>query len=66
MKFFKLSGVHLVLENTSKDVKQKEVKDCARELCFLVKNLSNSSLFSAKNKYLSEKYLKVAKYCENN
>ena len=66
MKFFKLSGVHLVLENTSKDVKQKEVKDCARELCFLVKNLSNSSLCSAKNKYLSEKYLKVAKYCENN
>lgn len=66
MKFFKLSGVHLVIENTNIDVKQKEVKDCARELCFLVRNLSTSSLGATKNKYMSEKYLKVAKYCERN
>ena len=66
MKFFKLSGVHLVIENTNIDVKQKEVKDCARELCFLVRNLSSSSLGATKNKYMSEKYLKVAKYCESN
>lgn len=66
MKFFKLSGVHLVIENTNIDVKQKEVKDCARELCFLVRNLSSSSLGATKNKYMSEKYLKVAKYCERN
>jgi len=66
MKFFNLSGVHLVIENTNVDVKQKEVKDCARELCFLVRNLSTSSLGATKNKYMSDKYLKVAKYCEIN
>lgn len=66
MKFFKLSDVHLVIENTNVDVKQKEVKDCARELCFLVRNLSSSSLGATKSKYMSEKYLKVAKYCESN
>jgi cyclin B len=52
MKFYKLNGVHLMLDNSSFDVNQKEVKNCARELCFLIKNLSNSSLGAAKNKYM--------------
>ena len=65
MKFFKLNAVHLILDNLSEDVTQKEVKNCARDLCFFMRNISNSSLVSTKNKYLSEKYLKVAKYCED-
>ena len=66
MKFFKLNGVHLILKNTFSDVKQKDVKNCARDLCFLVKNLSNSSLGATKNKYMSDKYIKVAELCEDN
>jgi hypothetical protein len=66
MKFFKLDGVHSILENTFSDVKQKEVKNCARDLCFLVKNLSNSPLGATKNKYMSDKYMKVAELCEDN
>ncbi len=65
MKYFKLKDVHLILDNTSKEVKQKDVKKCAKDLCFLMKNISNSSLVATKNKYMSEKYMKVAKYCES-
>ena len=65
MKFFKLKDVHLIIDNTSKEVKQKDVKKCAKDLCFLMKNISNSSLVATKNKYMSEKYMKVAKYCES-
>ena len=54
-----------MLDNRSFDVNQKEVKSCARELCFLIKNLSNSSLKATKNKYMSDKYLNVAQLCEN-
>ena len=64
MKFYKLNGVHLILDNSSFDVNQKEVKNCARKLCFLIKNLSNSSLGAAKNKYMSKKYMNIAKLCE--
>ena len=64
MKFYKLDGVHLMLDNRSFDVNQKEVKSCARELCFLIKNLSNSSLGATKSKYMSKKYMKIANLCE--
>jgi cyclin B len=47
-----------------KDSQEKEIKECARELCFLVKNLSNSSLKATKEKYSSEKFGKVAYLCE--
>ena len=65
MKFFQLNGVHLILKNTFNDVKQKDIKNCARDLCFLVKNLSNSSLGATKNKYMSNKYMNVAELCED-
>ena len=65
MKFFKLNGVKLIFENTYNDVKKKDIKNCARDLCFLVKNLSNSSLEATKNKYLSDKCMKVAELCED-
>ena len=64
MKFFKLDGVHLIIDNSSFNVNQKEVKSCARELCILVKNLSKSTLVATKNKYMSKKYMNIAKLCE--
>ena len=42
---------------------QKAIKDCARYLCFLVKNLSNSDLKAVRDKYSSEEYCKVATLC---
>ena len=66
MKFFKINSVRLLFNNLSKDVNRKEVKNCARELCYLLKTLSNSSFKAAKTKYMDEKFLKVAQLCEGN
>ena len=66
IKYFNLDGKDLILSNTSPEVKHDEVKDCARHLLFLVKYLSNNSLVAIKNKYMSDKYLKVAELCEEN
>ena len=66
MKFFKINSVRLLFHNLSKDVNRKEVKNCARELCYLLKTLSNSSFKAAKTKYMDEKFLKVAQLCEGN
>ena len=65
MKFFNLNGVHSLLKNAGDDIKQADVKNCARDLCFLVKNLSNSSLKATKNKYISNKYMNIAELCED-
>ena len=66
IKFFNLNGVNQIINNTYPDIKPKEVKDCARDLCYLVKNLSKSSLVATKNKYISNKYMNVAQLCEDN
>lgn len=66
MKFFRLNGYKdlysskMVNENSP----QKTIKECAKELCFLVKSLSASSLKSAKIKYSSAKYNNVASICD--
>ena len=65
IKFFNLNGIHLIVNNTVPDINLNDVKNCAKDLCFLMKNLSNSSLGSTKNKYMSDKYMNVAKLCEN-
>ena len=65
MKFFNLNGIHLIVNNTLPDINLNDVKNCAKDLCFLMKNLSNSSLGSTKNKYGSDKYMNVAQFCEN-
>ena len=65
IKFFNLNGIHLIVNNTLSDINSNDVKNCAKDLCFLLKNLSNSSLGSTKNKYMSDKYMNVAKLCEN-
>jgi cyclin B len=66
MKFFRLNGYKdlysskMVTENSPK----KTIKECARELCFLVKSLSGSNLKSVKEKYSSAKYNNVASICD--
>lgn len=53
IKFFNLNGVNQIINNTYSDIKPKEVKDCARDLCYLVKNLSKVLLLLRKiNIYL--------------
>ena len=65
-KFFGLNGNNLILENTSPEVKSIEVKECAKYLCYFMENLVNSSLVAAKDKYMSDKYLKVAELIKEN
>ena len=45
---------------------QKVIKDAAREICHLVKNLSNSSLKAVKDKYSLPQFMNVAQFCEQN
>ena len=65
MKFFNLNGIHSLLKNTGDNIKQIDVKKCAKDLCFLVRNLPNSSLRAIKNKYLSDKFMNIAELCED-
>ena len=58
MKFFKLDDINSILNNTNYDI--KDIKNCSYEVWLLVENLSNSTLKATKNKYLSDKFLKVA------
>lgn len=66
MKYYKINGYKILY--TSKmiigDESQKLIKDCSRELCFLVKNLSKSPFQAVKNKYSSEQLGNVASICE--
>lgn len=68
MKFFHLNGYKdlysskLILANTS----EKLIKECAKDLCILVKNLSNSYLKATKEKYSSKELDNVAKILEQN
>ena len=66
MKFFGIrnysilykAGVLLV------ETPQKIIKDAARDICFLVKNLSRSSLKALKEKYAMNCYENVSELCE--
>ena len=62
MKYFKLNNYKELYmpKITMIENPQKTIKDCARDLCFLVKNVSNSSLRAAKEKYSSEEFENVA------
>ena len=63
IKFFNLNGINQIIHKTYPDIKVKDVKDCARDLCILIKNLPKNS--APKNKYLSNKYKNVAQLCDN-
>ena len=68
MKFYCLNGYKdLYLSKLiSGDSTQKLIKDCAKDLCHLVKNLSKSYLRATKDKYSSPQYDCVATLCEEN
>ena len=53
MKCFNLEGIDLILKNGNFNIKPKEIKNCAKELCFLVKDLFKSSFGVVKNIYVS-------------
>ena len=54
MKYFNLDGVELIVDNGNFGIKQKEIKNCVKDLCFLVKDLYKSSLGVAKNIYINK------------
>ena len=68
MKFYGISGYkdlyspRMILDD---DFPQKTIKECAKNLCFLVKNLSKSTLRAAKDKYSLEEFGNVAELCDN-
>jgi cyclin B len=67
MKFFGISNYKKLYSNRIilEKCPQKIIKDTAREICFLVKHLSTSEFKAVKEKYSSEKYFKVAEYCND-
>ena len=66
MKFFGINNYKCLYSNDiiKESCPQKAIKDCAREICFLVKNLSYSNLKAVKDKYFLPEFLCVAQYCE--
>lgn len=66
MKFFGIKGYkdlyspRIIME----EFPQKKIKECTKNLCFLVKNLSNSYLRATQEKYSSEEFGNVAALCE--
>ena len=68
MKFYQINGYRELYSSkmTNAEHPQKTIKDCARDLCRFVKNLSNSTLLAVKAKYSSVEHLNVAAICEGN
>ncbi len=66
MKFFGINNYKILYskEVVKEECPQKVIKDAAREICILVKNLSQSTLKAAKEKYSLSQFLNVAQYCE--
>ena len=66
MKFFGINNYKCLYSNDviKENCPQKIIKDAAREICFLVKNLSQSTLKAVKDKYSLPQFLNVAQYCE--
>ena len=68
MKFYGINGYkdlydpRMMMED---NYPQKTIKECAKALCFLVQNLSKSTLKAAKDKYSLELFGNVAQLCEN-
>ena len=66
MKFFNINNYkYLYTSNVViEENQEKVIKDAAREIYFLIKNLSKSSLKAIKEKYSLNQFLNVAQYCE--
>ena len=67
MKFFGIKGKELFLSKIiiEENSPHKIIKECVKELCFLVQKLSNSKLRTTKTKYSLEEYGEVALLCDN-
>ena len=66
MKFFGINNYKILYNSdvVRERCPQKAIKEAAREICFLVKNLSQSTLKAVKDKYSLSQFLNVAQYCE--
>jgi len=67
MKFFGFENYRELYSKKMVNEKQpqKVIKDAARDICFLVRNLHTSHLTAVKNKYSLPENLNVAFYCDN-
>ena len=66
MKFFGIDNYKILYKNevVNETCPQKVIKEAARDICFLVKNLSQSTLKAVKDKYSLNHFLNVVQYCE--
>ena len=66
MKFFGIDNYKILYKNevVKENCPQKVIKEAARDICFLVKNLSQSTLKAVKDKYSLNHFLNVVQYCE--
>ena len=66
MKFYNLDGFKDIYSSKiiSNDSSHKLIKDCAKDLCYLVKNISKSALTATKIKYSSQEYDNIFALCE--
>ena len=66
MKFFGFENYRELYSKKMVNEKQpqKVIKDAARDICFLVRNLHTSHLTAVKNKYSLPENLNVAHYCD--
>ena len=66
MKFFGIDNYKILYSNdvVKEDCPQKIIKEAAREVYTLVKNLSQSTLKAVKDKYSLSQFLNVAQYAE--
>ena len=73
MKFFNLKdykNLYLINDKNNGYILQENIqnviKESARQLCFLVKNINESNLKAVKNKFSLKEYDNVSQYCEEN
>ena len=66
MKFYNLDGYKDIYSSKiiSIETSHKLIKNCAKDLCYLVKKISKSALTATKNKYSSQEYDNVFGLCE--
>ena len=66
MKFFGFPNYKMLYskELSNENLPKNIIKETAREICFFVRNLHNSSLMAVKNKYSLPENLNVAHYCD--
>ena len=66
MKFFGIENYKILYKNdVVNDIcPQKVIKEAARDICSLVKNLSTSTLKAVKDKYSLNQFCNVALFCE--